>query len=437
MGKMTNKHQQKKAPKTHEIQQQKQQRIAQAQETKQVIFQPCPKGQLNLQFTPMDTWFFRESRPHDAVGASELSSLFPPPVKTLLGAVRTFLGDSLAVNWKKFNAGDGFSHAQPDLNLIDVIGNSENLGQLSVNGAWVCKNGQRLYPAPCYLMQKDKTLTRLHIGKVVECDLGKVRLPELSEAGYKGLEQTWVTAEGWQKLLDGETPTQDELVKAYELFSNEPRLGIARNNQTRSVIESKLYQTQHLRLKEGVTIQLDIKGLDERLIAKLPQQGNEILRLGGEGRMTTLTAQDIHPAFPKLKSDSFKKFMINFITPAYFGEENHQGRMFPENFKEQEINGQTVWRGAINKITFIIEAAVIGKVHREGGWDMKKHEPRAVKSYIPAGSAWFCRLDDESLTGKEVIEKLNGQCIGAETEWGRGQILIGVWDDTAKTEEKK
>ena len=49
-------------------------------------------NELNITLTAYDTWFFREFRPHDAVGASELSSLFPPPIRTLAGALRTLIG---------------------------------------------------------------------------------------------------------------------------------------------------------------------------------------------------------------------------------------------------------------------------------------------------------------------------------------------------------
>jgi CRISPR-associated protein Cmr3 len=278
--------------------------------------------------------------------------------------------------------------------------------------------------------KKDEEFIRLQIGDVVECDLGNVRLPELPEGkvGYKGLEQTWITLAGWEKLLNGKTPAKEDVIKAADLFDNEPRLGIARNNQTRSVLEGKLYQTQHLRLKNDVTIELDVKGLNEDLIEKLPiETKHEILRLGGEGRMAILEKKShyLHLPLPTLIIDKQPlKIVIHFITPAYFGE--HQ--MFPKEFekKEKEIDGQTVWLGSLFDIELKIEAAVIGKAHREGGWDMQKHQPRAVKSYIPAGSAWFCKVETE-ISAKELLEKLHGQCIGEETEWGRGQILIGVW----------
>ena len=428
------KKQQAKKDREANVEKERQALIVKVELEKSIAPQKCAIGTVNLQFTPIDTWFFRESRPHDAAGASELSSLFPPPVRTLMGAVRSFLGDSLEIDWKRFNS--------EYTELKQAIGDGETLGALSVNGAWVCKNKQRLYPAPCYLMQKADELIRLQIGEVVECDLGKVRLPELQknkdskkiEGGYKGLEQTWITREGWQKLLKGEIPVKEELIQAKDLFDNESRLGIARNNQTRNVQEGKLYQTQHLRLENDVTIELDIKGLDETLAKKLPvETKHEILRLGGEGRMAVLANKSHREQLPILTINEFawtdKKIIIHFITPTYFG-----GQMFPKHFEKHERDGQTVWQGRLLDIDLIIEAAVIGKAHREGGWNMQKHEPRAVKSYIPAGSAWFCRVVTE-VSSKDLLEKLHGQSIGAENEWGRGQILIGVWNDI-KTQEK-
>jgi CRISPR-associated protein Cmr3 len=227
-------------------------------------------------------------------------------------------------------------------------------------------------------------------------------------------------------VLNGATPIKEELIQVKDLFCNEARLGIARNNQTRSVLDGKLYQTQHLRLENDVTIELDIKGLNETLAEKLPvETKHEILRLGGEGRMAVLEKKSHYRPLPSFIADkqSLKKVIIHFITPAYF-----DGQMFPKNFDKHEIDGQTLWQGCINGVELTIEAAVIGKAHREGGWDMQKHEPRAVKSYIPAGSAWFCEVKTDIST-EDLLKKLHGQCIGAETEWGRGHILIGVWND--------
>ena len=59
-----------------------------------------------INFEPVDSWFFRESRPHDAAGAAQLSSLFPPPIRTLAGAFKTLIGNSLGINWQQFARGE-------------------------------------------------------------------------------------------------------------------------------------------------------------------------------------------------------------------------------------------------------------------------------------------------------------------------------------------
>lgn len=381
---------------------------------------------VNLQFTVMDTWFFRESRPHDAVGASELSSLFPPPIRTLMGAVRCFLGDSIHIDWQTF--------IQQDIEGLDfetAVGGSEGLGNLSVRGAWVTKQGERLYPVPFYLMRKENSIARLQIGERVECDLGNVRLPELPESlekGYKNFEQSWINGDGLRKLLAGEIPDNKDIVNIKELLAVESRLGIARNNATRTVIEAQLYQTRHIRIDQNVAIEIDIHGLDERLTQCFNPKQAEILRLGGEGRMAALTIKPDREKTPFIKTNTkpLNKIIIHFISAADFA-----GKMFPAEFKEvKDDEKQTIhWLGVLKGIELRIEAAVIGKVHREGGWDMKNNKPRAVKSYIPAGSAWFCSVVDYSLSGAAIVEALHEKCIGLDQQWGRGQILIGKWDD--------
>jgi CRISPR-associated protein Cmr3 len=390
----------------------------------------CDKGQFNFQFQALDTWFFRESRPHDAVGASELSSLFPPPVRTLMGAIRSFLGEQIGINWHAFNTNPAQPTLIAGLDFKQAVGGAEGLGQLSVQGPWVCYDRQRLYPAPFYLMQQGDELVRLQIGDPVRCDLGSVRLPQLPKdlVGYKNVEQAWVTRSGWEKLLNQQVPDKSDIIVQADVLAKEPRLGIARDNAARKVIEGRLYQTQHIRLKDHVSIELDVHGLDEQLAAVLPKtNGSELLRLGGEGRMAGLTTTQQHEPLPSLNIAGLKtvnKFIIHVITPADFS-----GNWFPEGFEKTERVGQTVWQGEINGIGLIIAAAVIGKVHREGGWDMQNHQPRTVKSYLPAGSAWFCEVIDKSITWSIIIEKLHNYCIGLDAAYGRGHILIGLWND--------
>ena len=87
---------------------------------------------LQCSLAPLDTWFFRESRPHGSVGASELGSVFPPPVRTLAGALRTCIGDAwfanTGSNWQEF-ARDAHHP------LRAIIGFGNDLGALRITGA--------------------------------------------------------------------------------------------------------------------------------------------------------------------------------------------------------------------------------------------------------------------------------------------------------------
>jgi len=392
------------------------------------------EGELTLRLEAFDTWFFRESRPHDAAGATELGSLFPPPIRTLAGAIRTYMGDAMGIDWQTLTcSGSNFDFEQQ-------LGNAEHLGQLQLQGAWIIYDGQRLYPVPAYLMKKDDSLERLEIGNAVRCDLGTVRLPQMPKdcVGYKNLEQHWLTGAGIRLCLEGKLPDVltskseefknklapgQHIVSLDELLGYEPRLGIARDNQSRAVEKGKLYQTQHIRLKEAVQIEINAKHLSPELISTM--DNSETIRLGGEGRMASVHASHESEAFP-FSLIKKSQFCVHFITPADFGR-----HMFPESFEHIEVEGENVWRGELNGIQFDIVAAVIGKAHREGGWDMKNHQPRAVKSYTPAGSIWFCRLTDAE-DSKQLNDVLHNQCIGLETALGRGHILLGQWPETQK-----
>lgn len=91
---------------------------------------------LTCHFEALDTWFFRESRPQGSIGASELGSVFPPPVNTLLGAVRTAIGDAFhqqhGTDWRQF----------AELNALQaIIGFADNLGPLRCEGPFLSLKG--------------------------------------------------------------------------------------------------------------------------------------------------------------------------------------------------------------------------------------------------------------------------------------------------------
>ncbi len=388
------------------------------------------------ELSAIDTLFFRESRPMEAPGSSELNSVFPPPARTLAGAIRSHIGETQGVDWQAFNKDE--SHE-----LRSIIGYGDDLADIQLKGTWVHYKGQRLYPAPLTLLgfSDDKqdldkiTETQvLEIGKPYECDLGKnVRLAQLpiNSSNQKNSESTsrpsplqnyWLTADGFTRLLAGNVTTiLDSLVQQNELFDNEHRLGIARDNQIRSVKEGMLYQTRHIRLKQEVALSVDVSGVGDYLQAGM-------VKLGGEGRMAALSATKINHHFPDKPSaesahaDALKGIIIYLLTPMLIADDNSD---FLPGFKQSEAEPITHWQGELQGIRLKLISSVIGKVHREGGWDVAKHKPRTVKSLLPAGSAFYCETEDI----QKAIDALHNTQIGEEQHLGRGHIAVGLWLD--------
>lgn len=381
---------------------------------------------VTLVFNATDTLFFRESRPMESMG--ELQSVFPPPVRTLAGAVRSLIGEASGVNWQEYEK----NATHP---LREIIGFSDDLGALQFQGAWLVweeKEGkrERLYPAPLHLMKKDNDIFRLSLTKEATwCDLGrKVRLPKLPDGDkYKGgkpLENTWLTADGLQAVLNGKTPHKDQIKTSNDLFERESRLGIARDNDLRTVKEGMLYQTQHIRPKPELSIELDVNGLPETM------PPNAMIRLGGEGRTASVQASQYVDHFPKTgASAQAKGLMLCLLTPLPMQQTGKAWQPLP-GFTREERAEQTVWVGTINGIALELHGAVTGKVLREGGWDMANRQPRAVTSLIPAGSVFFCTVKDGNTPAAiNALHNQHIQQIGKLTAYGYGHLAVGTWND--------
>ncbi len=382
-----------------------------------------------LRFTALDTLFFRESRPFEAIGGSELVSLFPPPPRTVAGAIRTAIGDSLDADWHAFHR-DHTGYTVGGFKLFDLIGYNDDLGRLRIKGVWLSSKGERLYPAPLYLLQKDAELARLLIDDAEQTNLGRVRLPRIPKGreGFKPLEKVWLTQTGLKKTLAGGLPGLDDIQCKENLYAEEPRLGIARNNNSRTVKKGLLYQPRHIRpnKRAKLSIEADIIGLEGLSINK------RVVRLGGEGRMAGIEIAEPPPFLQQpAPGSNTHGLILTLLTSARFQGNN----WLPDAFSSTEIDGMQVWTGKINDIPLTIHCAVIGKALREGGWDMAAHEPRPVQSLIPPGSAWFCTVDDNNLD--RAINGLHGQQVGEDQELGRGRIACGLWNiDTLTTNNK-
>lgn len=373
-------------------------------------------------FSAVDTLFFRESRPMESQG--ELQSVFPPPIKTLAGSLRTLIGEQSGVNWKTFDANHELTH---------IIGYGDSLGQLKLQGAWLTLGSERLFPTPLTLLKQtaeDGSEDRLHCltldKQTLWCDLGKkVRLPKLPSDAAKGskpLESHWINKQGLELLLQGVSmPALSDLTSESTLFKRESRLGIARDNATQVVKQGLLYQTAHIRPNPSLSIEIDAEGMPSDMPSKA------MLRLGGEGRTANIAITEHKNEFPVLPS--FKGatgLALYLLTPLPIEKHGSSWQPLP-GFTREEGEDQTVWRGTLNGVELILYGAVTGKVLREGGWDMAKRQPRSVTSLTPAGSVFWCQ--PVSTDVETAAKALHNTHIGSSTEYGYGHLAVGVWND--------
>lgn len=379
-------------------------------------------------FSAVDTLFFRESRPMESIGGSQLGSVFPPPARTLIGAIRSVIGEHLKTDWADY------SH-NPENAIRKIIGSPDDFAPLSFRGPFVFSKQERLFPVPLAYLQASSVegnapkSTRLTPStEPVECDLGKVRLPIKKDdlAGAKPLEGAFVTRKGLMAFLEKKSIHADQIRKLDELIVREPRLGIGRDHETNVVKTGLLYQTSHLRplASAELEIVMEVKGLNLELpkLPKLPTRG--AVRLGAEGRIATweLSPSSLNlPAVPK--ASGAKGLLLMLLTPALF-----KNGWVPDGFEAQtDDKGTLTWVGTINGVALRLISAVVGKPTREGGWDLAKHRPREVISYVPAGSCYFCEVVQGNLALDVAQKKLQGQQIGQEQVLGRGELAVGYW----------
>lgn len=394
-----------------------------------------------INFEQIDSWFFRESRPHGSVGANALNSVFPPPIRTLLGAIRSHIG----YQYFKKHTDKSWDDLQRLPELKAIIGDAHYLGSLQPRGVFLQeKYGRQVsyfLPAPsniCSKIEQEKPqyLAFQLTKNRYETDIGYTHLVELPTAtknisdtrGFKPLENTWFSKEVWEQVLSGDVSglarSGDGIRSNSDFIAPEYRLGIALNSANRSVQEGLLYQTTHLRLKSGVSvcmpIEYDKTALTQAVGADLLQQAT-LLRLGGEARMAsvTLNAQaDYLPKAPQKLTTTIaskKRFMLYFISKLAMQDKS----WLPAGFSSNEQG----WQGKINDIEVQIISACMSKAYREGGWDQLGHQPRAIENYLPVGSALFVEVD-ASIDDTVLIASLHGQCVN-KNAWGEGLMLVG------------
>ncbi len=366
--------------------------------------------------TPADAWFFRDGRPYNVAPIkgpdqkspvkeapqADVPSVFPPPARTLSGALRAALA--------RGNGWSGHGPWTPELNRAFGSGPNE-LGALQFTGPFLIKDGQSLWPLPRHLLGRTRErwepIAFLHPDdKTHPTDNGDMNLPVLAAPGEKadGLkpaEAAWATTHALSTILQGTRPSAADIFMPRELWAHEARVALRRDETRLTTGEGALYSPAYVRLKRGVALGVGIAGVPDALKSDVPP----LFPLGGESRLAQCEPwpHDPLPAAPP--RDSFKhddsgciRFTVILLTPGCF--------------KSPDLPGARVVSACVGKPQFI------------GGWDSLKREPLPLQPFAAAGSVWFCTAREDEFPS---ILALHGKHIGPYAAHGFGHIILGHW----------
>ena len=379
-----------------------------------------------LRLEPVDTLFFRNGTPFTADSAPQdgVDSLFPPHPPTVAGALRAALA--------RANGWDGRGRWPED--VCRVLGDGwDDPGEFSVDGPFLLQDEEPLFRAPRHLLGASGTTgwrprALLRPGPPMLCDLGDtVRLPE-APPGTEEVQSLavsdghWLTRAGMQTVLRGQCPTDNHVVESRALWRAESRIGLERQQQTRTAKESMLYSSKHIRLMHGrpcprrpgqrgeVALGVRVSGIPEPW--KLPVGG--LVPLGGESRLVECHRWSIDPALAMPR-----------------GEIVASGRVAVVALSPLDLDGAVDENGLSLEIpggdAVAIVAACLDRPLRIGGWDSLTRRPHPLRSVLAPGSVLFCQAAEPRRFLEAVTDRTGLPSLGRRQAFGFGAVALGIW----------
>jgi CRISPR-associated protein Cmr3 len=302
---------------------------------------------------PLDTLFFRDGKPFSLGEETWANGLFPPPLSVVYGALRTaYLSEHI----------DELTYAN---------GDHDRTSRLIINFFAYYGHGRYYYPCPLDIVKiKDSAKDKYSILEFDKKPKGYGS--SLHEADLPMLLQSKEIVENSSGLID-ELSLNDyllrnsvpkSLLKYDEYLKEEPKVGIGRNDRTKTSDEGMLYRVGMKRLHR-LKLVVGYRGITI--------SGN-LMRFGGEGKSVSVSVLVKKPNVQKPEKLSTDFFKLYLATPAIFNEG---------------------WRPSAEKTPGAkLMAAVVGKPLLIGGFDMKpgngkRPGPKPMHRAVPAGSVYY------------------------------------------------
>ena len=300
-------------------------------------------------FEPADTLFFRGAEPMNIGENHTATSNFPPPARTLEGALRTAILKQNTIPIDQY-----YNNNSIDVELLDIIGPADKKPGFSVIGPLFELNETIYVPAPySWFFDKndgEKEKVKIYKSRLIKTSLIKTCLKSLFWAKSKEGELETLGGK-WISISD--LYSQKDIVfskEIHDFYHVENRAGIALDSN-RSVRTHCLYSFRHARLNKNVRL---IFGVDKNL----PISDNGVLNLGAEQKFGLYT---------KMPDINFNNGNSGFFMSV----------------------SQTAGTEQANE-----SVVATGKIQYQGGWDMKKSFHKPMTGFFPPGSVFNDKLND-------------------------------------------
>lgn len=299
-------------------------------------------------FEPADTLFFRGAEPMNIGENHTATANFPPPARTIAGALRTTILKQNKIPIDQYYANN------IEKELLNIIGPADQKAGFSVTGP-LFELDDIMYVSAPYSWFIDKESGDKETAKVYKSRLlnsGLIKIWSKSLYWTKGEKSELETLGGkWISLSDLYSYKENLSIKeTCDFVSDEPRTGIALD-KNRSARKHHIYSFIHARLKKNVRILFGVN-------KDIPIADEGILKLGAEQRFGRYK-REVGISIGEGKSGMFLSLSIT--------------------------------EGTLDANDAVVAT---GKIQYLGGWDMRKGFHKPMTGFFPPGSVFNQKLND-------------------------------------------
>jgi CRISPR-associated protein Cmr3 len=384
--------------------------------------------QLLLQ--PVDTFFFRNHQNFTAGENSNATSIFPPHLGTIYGALRSAYIHQKS-SFPKFLEGS-------DSVLKEWMGTTQSPGRFRLRGCFIYAERQAQLPLPMdyQVIKADNGKGEQDTEMAYPLDLRRDEnltsngkdycLYGVQEKKSSSSSGGFISFERWKKEILQRKGS--EIYRSSHFIETEEKLGIAREWERKTTKAGMLY---HIKMSRFKSIELGGRSGFVVLCNEGPSFTDvPYLRLGGKNRPWIL--QELPEKFSLFSPEEEERIIgqieesgiarLIFLSPAVWTEQSAYYQREKNSFK---INHEL-------ELPILVEA--MGRPILLGGWDIARNAPKTRSQAVPAGSVLYLKVA-KGLAGKLVAALKDAVLSDELGHEGYGWAICGAANENNNEED--